>query len=280
MPACTPVPLGTSSLGVPLWPGVSLSPRPLAQGQQNRLLALCGGSAGPWPSVERSLPEESRPRGWEDAGQNWSLCWDLSAHRAKAAGVVAAPGPGQRHGAPGAVQLCRPRAPWLLAPERLASHAGRVCLPLMPLPPAPVAPRTAVLRAEVCLQTWSRLACAHQPGQRLVWGSCGRLGGRGRPGLGAQPREGPLQGSVWTWGLCLAFSARWPAYPEPFPDSLSAGPWEGLCPPGCPDPLHPGGGRLGARNAGGNLHPMFTHTIVLEPQKTEHFAEMKGKGKP
>ena len=109
-------------------------------------------------------------------------------------------------------------------------------------------------------------------------GAGGRLGGHGRLGLGSQPREGPLQWSVWTWGLCLAFSARWPAYPEPFPDSLSVGPWEGLCPPGCPDPLHPGGGRLGARNDGGELAPhVHTYDFTGTPEKTEHFAKMKGK---
>ncbi|KAB0353499.1 hypothetical protein FD755_023802, partial [Muntiacus reevesi] len=39
------------------------------------------------------------------------------------------------------------------------------------------------------------------PGQRRWVGLWGRLGGCGRPGLGAQPREGPLQWSVWTRGL-------------------------------------------------------------------------------
>lgn len=162
-------------------------PTALGTGAAESAPSSLWGKCRPLAQCRVVFARGEQARGWEDTGQNWSLCWDLSARRAKAAGVVAAPGPGQRHGAPGAVQLCRPRAPRLLASVRLAGHAGHVCLPLMPLPPAPVAPGTAVLRAEVCLQTWSRLACAHQPGQRLGgahaegWvGLWGRLGGRRR----------------------------------------------------------------------------------------------------
>lgn len=61
-----------------------------------------------------------------------------------------------------------------------------------------------------------------------MWSPGGRLGGRGR-GLGAQAREGPLRCSACTRGPRSVFSARRPAYPQPFPDSLSEGPWEGLC---------------------------------------------------
>lgn len=50
-----------------------------------------------------------------------------------------------------------------------------------------------------------------------------RAAGPGRSGLG-----GAFAVEL-TRGVSV-FSARRPAYPQPFPDSVSAGPWEGLCP--------------------------------------------------
>lgn len=146
VPALMPVPLGASSLGTSLWPGVNLSPQSLAQGQRHWLLALCGGSTGHWRSVEWFLLEERGPGGGRTLG---------GLH-----------------------------VPQPLAPVRLAGCTGHVRLPLG----APVAPRRAVLRAEVCVQTWSLTglctpACEEagvEPGGKAGWARAGP----GRSGTG------------------------------------------------------------------------------------------------
>lgn len=225
-------------------------PTALGTGAAESAPSSLWGKCRPLAQCRVVFAKGEQAQGREFAGQNWSLCWDLFALRAEAAGVVAALGPGQRRGAPGAVQLCRPRAPRLLAPVRLAGRSGHVRLPLS----APAAcsrgsrdsraPGGGVpadlVAAALCTPDWPEAGLG--PMRKAGWaraggwvGLWGRLGGCGQPGLGAQPREGPLQWSVWTWGLCLAFSERQTAgLPRALPKLTERGALGRPLPPGLP----------------------------------------------